>query len=155
MKRVYIETSIPSAYLDDRAEPEIQARKIWTREWWNKQRSKYELVTSLAVLDELSQGDQKQSRKRIEWMKGLTILPMEPEVIEIVEVYIKRHVMPNDPTGDAMHLALASHHKCDILLTWNCKHLANYNKFDHMRKVNTILGLHVPMLITPLELLGA
>ena len=40
------------------------------------------------------------------------------------------------------------------LLTWNCRHLANANKFGHIRRVNTLLGLYVPSLVTPLELLG-
>ena len=61
--------------------------------------------------------------------------------------------MPHDPLGDALHLALASFHKCDYLLTWNCKHLANANKFQHIKRVNAMLDLYVPMLITPLELI--
>jgi hypothetical protein len=32
--------------------------------------------------------------------------------------------------------------------------LANANKFGHIRRVNTMLGLFVPALVTPLELLG-
>jgi len=62
--------------------------------------------------------------------------------------------MPTDPAGDALHLALASYHKCDFLVTWNCRHLANANKFGHIRRVNTMLGLFVPTLVTPLGLLG-
>ncbi len=62
--------------------------------------------------------------------------------------------MPTDPAGDALHLALASYHKCDFLVTWNCRHLANANKIGHIRRVNTMLGLFVPALVTPLELLG-
>lgn len=133
MKRVYIETSIPSAYLDDRPEPEMLARKKWTREWWDNHRFKYELVTGPTVLQELGRGERRRSRQRMDWMAALTVLPIEPVVFDIIDVYIQRHVMPADPAGDAMHLALASHHKCDILLTWNCKHLANHNKFDHVR----------------------
>lgn len=57
-------------------------------------------------------------------------------------------------TSDALHLALASYHRCDFLVTWNCKHLANANKFGHIRRVNTLLGLFNPALVTPLELLG-
>ncbi len=72
----------------------------------------------------------------------------------IVDFYIANMVMPNDPKGDALHLALASYHKCDFLLTWNCKHLANANKFGHIRQANDRLGLYVPLLVTPLELLG-
>jgi hypothetical protein len=62
--------------------------------------------------------------------------------------------MPNNPVGDALHLALASFHKFDYLLTWNCEHLANANKFAHIRRINMLLDLHVPTLATPLELLG-
>ncbi|MCX6876520.1 MAG: hypothetical protein NTW21_22330 [Verrucomicrobia bacterium] len=36
---------------------------------------------------------------------------------------------------------------------WNCKHLANANKTDHIRRVNAILGYETPKLVTPLELL--
>ena len=54
----------------------------------------------------------------------------------------------------ALHLALASYHRCDFLVTWNCNHLANANKFGHIRRVNTLLGLFNPALVTPLELLG-
>ena len=67
---------------------------------------------------------------------------------------IKYKVMPNDPIGDALHLALASYYKCDFLLTWNCDHLANANKFNHIRRINTMLGLFVPNLVMPLELLS-
>ena len=62
--------------------------------------------------------------------------------------------MPADPFGDALHLAIASYHRCDFLVTWNCRHLANANKFGHIRRVNGILGLFVPSLVTPLELVG-
>jgi hypothetical protein len=63
-------------------------------------------------------------------------------------------VRQRDPLGDALHLALASHHRCDFLVTWNCNHLANANKFGHIRRVNGMLGILVPALVTPLELLG-
>ena len=79
---------------------------------------------------------------------------MEPAIVEIVEVYIEHQLMPQDPLGDALHLALASYHRCDFLLTWNCNHLANANKFNHIKRTNALLGIFVPMLVTPLEMLG-
>jgi hypothetical protein len=87
-------------------------------------------------------------------MESVEILRITDVVIEAVEVYVQRYVMPRDPSGDAAHLGLASFYKCDYLLTWNCLHLANANKAGHIRRVNTILGLHVPQLVTPLELGG-
>jgi hypothetical protein len=62
--------------------------------------------------------------------------------------------MPRDPAGDALHLALASYNKCEFLLTWNCQNLANPGKFHHIRIVNNLLGLGVPVLTTPAQFLG-
>lgn len=153
-KRVYIETTIPSFYYETRQEAEMVARREWTREWWDNQRRHYELVTSLAVIEELEKGDYPLQSETLSLLSGIPVLPAEEAIDEIVETYIARHVMPEDPAGDALHLALASFHQCDFLLTWNCEHLANANKFDHIRRVNTLLGLFVPTLTTPVELLS-
>ena len=151
---VYIESTIPSFYYEIRTEPEMLARRLWTREWWDEYRTNYDVVTSDAVIDELTRGTHPIKDNALVLVDSLELLPIEPEIAEIVEAYIEHKVMPSDPLGDALHLALASYHKCDFLLTWNCRHLANANKFGHIKRINTILGLFVPMLITPLELLG-
>lgn len=152
-KRVYIETSIPSFYCEVRKEPEMVARCDWTREWWDQQSYHYELVTSLAVIEELKKGDYPTKSDTLAVMESIPILPVEDPIPEIVEAYIVRKLMPCDITGDGFHLAMASYHQCHFLLTWNCQNLANANKFDHIRRVNTILGLFVPTIVTPFELL--
>ena len=48
--KVYIETSIPSFYHEIRTEPEMVARREWTRQWWDEAGADYMLVTSVAVL---------------------------------------------------------------------------------------------------------
>lgn len=154
--KVYIETTIPSFYHETRTDAAAVARQQWTHQWWDKHRRNYELLTSVAVLGELQSEDypEQKQEKCLALMGELPLVAVEPEVIDIVQVYIEHKVMPRDPAGDALHLALASYHKCDFLLTWNCQHLANANKFGHIRRVNTLLGLFVPDLVTPLELLG-
>jgi len=152
--RVYLETTIPSFYYEVRTEPEMVARRNWTRTWWDHRRHAYQLVTSVAVLDELQDGTFPNQDQAVALLTAVPFVPVEPTIIEIVETYIQRMVMPRDPTGDALHLALASYHKCDFLLTWNIRNLANAHKFAPIRHVNTLLGLFTPTLVTPLELLG-
>jgi len=152
--KVYIETSIPSFYYEERPAPDMVARRLWTRQWWDQAEERYVLVTSVAVLDELSQGEYPHKPAVLDLVKTLPLVPITQDIVEIVQTYIQHQVMPRDPVGDALHLALASYHKCDFLLTWNCQHLANANKFGHIRRVNALLGLYVPALVTPLELLG-
>ena len=151
--KIYIETSVPSFYHEIRTEPDMIARKEWTRFWWNNVKQKYELVTSIAVLDELNKGNFPNKEEVIQLINDIQLIDIEPEIAEIVQTYIQNQVMPNDPLGDALHVAIASYHKCDFLLTWNCRHLANANKFGHIRRVNVMLGLYVPALVTPLELM--
>ncbi|CAN5399904.1 hypothetical protein BH20ACI2_BH20ACI2_12820 [soil metagenome] len=114
----------------------------------------YDLFTSVAVLEELEDGEFPQKQEALGLMQNLRLLANTPEIDEIVETYIRRMVMPADPSGDARHLALASFHQCDFLLTWNCKHLANANKFGPIRRVNVMIGLFVPLLVTPMQILG-
>jgi hypothetical protein len=71
----------------------------------------------------------------------------------MVRKYIEHRLMPNEVSEDAMHLALASYYECDVLLTWNCVHLANQRKRKHIETINERLGLHVPDIVTPLQLM--
>jgi predicted nucleic acid-binding protein len=152
--RVYVETTIPSFYHTTRPGAAALVRRQWTRLWWRLALNRYELVTSDAVLDELREGDYPSREPALALVAGLPILDVTEAVAEIVTAYVRYRLMPADPAGDALHLALASHHKCDFLVTWNCQHLANANKFGHLRRVNALLGIYVPVLATPLELLG-
>jgi predicted nucleic acid-binding protein len=152
--RAYVETSIPSFFFEGRPQPEMLARRDWTRSWWARAKETVELVTSVAVLDEIGRGSFPARAECLKMVSSLPVVAIDASVLEIVEAYIRHKVMPADPTGDALHLALASYHRCDFLVTWNCKHLANANKFGHIRRVNSLLDLLTPALVTPLELLG-
>ena len=152
--RIYVETSIPSFYYEVRTEPDMIARREWTRQFWTEATDNYSLVTSIAVLEELERGNFPNKQDALKLIDSLPLLSGPDEILEIVDTYIRHMIMPADPRGDALHLAIASYYKCDFLLTWNCKHLANANKFGHIRKINAMLGLYVPMLVTPMELLG-
>jgi predicted nucleic acid-binding protein len=151
---VYVETTIPSFYFTTRTGVDAVARREWTRRWWDKAPDHYALMTSDAVLEELRSGEYPSQDSAVALVLGLPFLEITPSVAEIVDAYVRHKLMPANPAGDALHLAIASYHKCEFLVTWNCQHLANANKFGHIRRVNNLLGLYVPVLVTPLELLG-
>ncbi len=153
-KKVYIETSIPSFYYETRPDPEMIAMRNWTRDWWDHHAHKYELVTSEAVFEELNEGDYPIKNDALALIEDLSVLEVDRPVIEIVNAYVINKAMPKNPKGDALHLALATYHKCDFLLTWNCNHLANPNKFIHLSAVNALLGYLTPQLTTPFAMLG-
>lgn len=151
---IYVETSIPSFYYETRPEPKNQARRGWTRDWWELAKWQDELVSSLWVIRELEGTPEPKRSECIELLSDLHLLQSAPEIDALVECYIENKVMPADADGDARHLTVATFWKCDVLASWNCKHIANANKTDHIRRVNAKLGYETPMLTTPLELLG-
>ena len=154
MALYYIETTIPSFYHEVRPEPDMVARRDWTRRWLDSAVKTERVVTSAAVLNELENGNFPGRQNAIELLDKFELLTIDRAVAEIVEAYTKHMLMPADPFGDALHLALASYHRCDFLVTWNCQHLANAKKFGNIRRINGILGLFVPEWVTPMELLG-
>ncbi len=78
---------------------------------------------------------------RIALLGETQLLPITDEIRHLAKIYIDNMVMPKDPAGDALHLAVATYHKVDVLLTWNCRHLANPNKIDRIHLINFEIGM--------------
>ena len=117
--RVYIETTIPSFYPETRKDIESLSRHHWTRKWWDDHRQKYQLYTSYAVLQELESPAYPSAKreKSLRLIHDLPVLSQTARIGEIIRAYQRHKLMPQSPTGDALHLALASVHGCDFLLT--------------------------------------
>ena len=126
----------------------------WTRQWWNELAETFDLYTSPAVILELERGSTERTADRIALLADVELLEINDEIETIASAYIERLVMPNDPGGDALHLAIASFHGMDVLLTWNCRHLANPNKIAHIQAVNAEMNLSTPFLTTPYNYIG-
>ena len=131
----------------------VQAMREWTREWWEVAVLRDELVTSEPVLLELERTPEPKRSMSLALLASLPLLDAVAAVDEIVAAYLQHQLMPRDAAGDARHLALATFHGCAILATWNCRHIANANKQEHIRRVNSSLGFATPVLTTPFELL--
>jgi predicted nucleic acid-binding protein len=153
MASVYVETTVPSYYHETRSNPRVVAWRQTTREWWDRYRAGYSLFISQAVRTELARAPAPKSRRALTLIREIPVLPEPRGLREVVEYYIEHRLMPAEAgAADAYHLAMASLHGMDYLLTWNCRHLANANKAQHITVINRRLGLHVPIITTPLTL---
>ena len=144
---VYLETSFFSFYYDNREKSGY--RKLVTQDWWDTQKQFYNVYTSAFTNQELDHSEYPNSEKIFALAKEVPILEANEDIAGIIQVYIQNKIMPEDDSGDAAHLAIASYHSVDFLLTWNCKHIANANKYEHIQKINRRLGLLTPLLLTP------
>ena len=149
-ERVYLDSTIPSYYFDEREE--IRTFSEITRRWWNEMSERYDTFVSLAVIEEIQEGEYPRQGDVLEFSEKLPVLDLTPEIQVITDTYIRHMVMPDSLFGDATHLAYASFYGLDYLLTWNCNHLANANKKKHIQVINKRLGLLTPEIVTPMVL---
>ncbi|GAB4135906.1 MAG: hypothetical protein Fur0046_09190 [Cyanobacteria bacterium J069] len=152
---VYIETSI-LGYLTARPSRDIvvAANIEVTREWWETRRNVFQLYASQAVVKETSQGDAEIASQRLEIIRDLALLDLNQSVLDLAEQFLNRSSLPAKADVDAVHIAAATVHGMDYLLTWNCKHIANAQIQRKLAEISFDLGYELPILCTPYELLG-
>ena len=155
MDTLYLETSIIS-YLRQKPSPQVvtAARQLLTDQWWNNERTKYELVVSQYVIDEVSAGDPALAAERLQALDGIPLLPHDPEIPRIANEIMALGVLPPKAQVDALHIAAVAHHRIQYLLTWNCRHIANAKILPYIYALFRDLGIPIPMICTPEELLG-
>lgn len=147
---VYIETTIPSYYCDNRQD--MMNDILRTRQWWDQERGDYECATSLVVIEELDTGEYPTRAECLKLVESLPLLEVTTEVLEVAKVYQAEGLMPRHPAADSIHVAIASWYRVDYLLTWNCRHIANANKTRHLEALGLKMHLGLPMLVTPHQL---
>jgi hypothetical protein len=155
MQRVYLETTIPSYLAAKPSRDVIQsARQQITSEFWAVARYRYELFASPLVLAEAGSGDPIVSQARLRYLEEVEILQVLPEARTLSRSLLTSGVIPANAGGDAVHIAVASVHDLDILVTWNCKHIANPFIRKQLEVVVESAGYSLPVLCTPERLLG-
>lgn len=125
-----------------------------THQWWNDERASYQLVVSQYVIDEASGGDPTLAADRLLALDGIPLLPHAPEIPQIASAIMSLGVLPPKAQVDALHIATVAYHRVQYLLTWNCKHIANAKILPRIHGVLAHLGIPIPIICTPEELLG-
>ena len=152
--RVYIESTIPSYVVARPARDLLQAaRQQLTRDWWDLKREKHDLFTSQVALDEIASGDSEVARQRLELVAQIRLLDLSDDAKALTKDILRSGVLPADADRDAAHIALATVHEVDMLLSWNCRHIANASIQPRLRKLTDAAGFPLPVICTPEELL--
>jgi predicted nucleic acid-binding protein len=142
---LYLETSVIGAYLDN-GEP---FRRDLTIRWWEHELPEYRAVVSVLVERELERVPEPHRTGYLNLMRPLEQVELAEEATILAEGYITRGIFHRKYIADALHVALASFHKIDYLVTWNFGHLANVRRQARIRLFNTAAGFFVPMIVTP------
>jgi predicted nucleic acid-binding protein len=152
---VYIETSI-LGYLTARSTKNLilAANMEITKDWWKFRRNAFMLYSSEAVLNEVAQGDTEIAAERLEMLRDFPLLELNQAVQALAAQFLARSNLPPKANVDAIHIAAATVHGMDYLLTWNCKHIANAQLQGKLAEISLDFGYELPILCTPYELMG-
>jgi hypothetical protein len=154
METVYLETTFISYFVSMPARDlVVAAHQQVTRDWWKLRGDQFRCVVSAVVMDEISIGDAAEVKKRLEFVTPLDVLAASEDAESLAQAIIDDGVLPKKAVRDAAHIAVATVHGVQFLLTWNCKHLANAQVSRRIQKICDKHGFEMPLICTPEELL--
>jgi predicted nucleic acid-binding protein len=146
--RIYIDTSVIGGYYD--SEFEIVTRSLFER-IANKE---FDVFFSEVNDEELLFAPQQVKEVKI-------LIPADcfhyveitEEVKKLTQLYISEKALGKASENDAYHIALASINRIDCLISWNFKHIVNYNKVKLFNSINMRYGYPLIDIYSPLEFL--
>lgn len=152
---IYIETSMVS-YLTARPSRDVvaAAHQQISLDWWEYRRGDFDLCSSQLVIDEAGRGDQSVAKRRLEILAGIPLLEVTNKAQRLAVCIVQEGLLHQKAFPDALHIAIATIHQIDYLLTWNCTHIANAEILPRVAKLCERLSLVLPYVCTPEELLG-
>ena len=151
---VYVETTVVS-YLTSRPSNDavISSRQQVTQQLWNEYFDNFDFMVSVIVISEIEQGDAKEAERRLNAVANLTALQTSSISDALAQELIDTRAMPHNSPQDAQHIAIATVHNLDYLVSWNYKHIVNENKRQHIDRVCLSMGFEPTTVCTPIELI--
>jgi len=152
--KVYVETTVIS-YLAAWPSRDliVAAHQQISHEWWENRRADFDLYISQLVIQEASAGDEQAVHRRIQILEALPLLELNEAGVALAQALISEGILPANAAGDALHIAVATVHGMDYLLTWNLKHLANAVIRNAIATACRAHNYEPPVICTPEELL--
>ncbi len=145
--RLYLDTSVFSAYQDDR----VTDRQAETEIFWRK-RNQFELATSELAREELDRiPDQKRREDVRGLLKDIQIIAITEEMRQLAQSYVQAGIFSELMFNDALHVAAAVLSRQDMLLSWNFKHLVNRRRRAMVNELNMASMLPTIEIIAPAE----
>jgi predicted nucleic acid-binding protein len=149
MASVYLETSFVSACVTDLTDAASIYRRQISTEWWETQAARHSLYVSPEVVAELSHHAFPRRREALAMIRDVQSLSIDEDVRGLAHLLIREKVMPAPLAGDALHVAIATVHGMEYMLTWNVRHLANIRILAHLRIICRRAGFLPPSIVTP------
>lgn len=146
--RVYIDTSVIGGYFDD--EFKNDTIKLFDKIYSEEFQVYISEITELELLEA-----PEKVKELVTKIPESTLIRLElnKESEELAQKYISENVLGQASQNDAYHIALASVNRLDVLISWNFKHIVNFNKIRLFNSANLKNGYPQIDIRSPKELI--
>jgi len=145
--RLYLDTSVVSAYLDDRFPQRMQE----TLDFWDTLAGFEVSISELTQAEIRDTGDARRRVGLLDLIRGFSVIEVNDEMRALARRYLDRSVLPPSARDDALHVAIAVVSRQDILVSWNFRHLVNRRRRAMINEVNIAAGYPVIEIVAPPE----
>lgn len=150
----YLETSFVSFLTGWVSKNEwVAVQQAATVRWWEEEGPKWHCVVSQTVLQEASGGDAAAAKMRLAVLQGAEVVETTDEALALADTLVRAHALPEKARTDALHVASAAVRGADLLLTWNCRHIANPVMLPKIYLTLEKAGYKCPAIATPEQML--
>jgi len=145
---LYLDTSVVGGYFDDEF-------KTATQELFRQaDLGLYKIFGSVVTEGEIQNAPSEvQKFFASAFADAEQILSLTPEAETLAQAYLKTGVVSAKYADDARHVAVATVEQIELIVSWNFKHLANYQRETAFNAVNLLQGYRPVRILTPLELI--
>ena len=146
---IYLDTSIPSAYFDDR----VPERQKSTKKFWEMVLPEYKAVISEITIQELNSISSQELLKKVHALVAtFDIWKLNSDIISLAQNYIEQGIFPEKYLTDALHIAIATYYNASYVISWNFEHMVKVKTRRLVNLVNLLKGYNEIEIISPQEL---
>jgi len=144
--RIYVDISVVGGYFDEEFE---DVTKLFFDRVFNKD--------FLVYFSEISEAELSLAPDFVKDLKSkispdcYRYLDLDDESKELAETYIKEKILGKASLDDAYHIAIATVNRLDVLVSWNFKHIVNFDKIKLFNSINLRLGYPIIEIRSPKE----
>ncbi len=150
--KIYVETSVFNFVFADDAPEKRQDTLVLFDEI---RQGRYVPYTSDTVIRELDRATEPKRTKMLSLIGkyGFTVLPVAPEASLLARRYVAEGVIPQKYATDSIHIAAASVHDLDFIVSFNFKHIVKRKTITMTEAINLREGYKRIGIFSPTEVI--
>jgi predicted nucleic acid-binding protein len=146
--RVYVDTSVFGGVFDE--EFSMASKRFFRL----VQKGYFRLIVSALVRNEILDAPSHVQEFFRETMARAEIIEVNEAMLRLMRGYLDAGVVTDKWRDDALHVAQATVAGCQLIVSWNFKHIVHYQKIPLYNAVNTLQGYDSIDIYSPLEVVA-